>query len=375
MAMKDWLDPITGRRILLLSDRPGINRSFYFHNNPFIPPAGPGQNDKMVFLGHAPSGHQYFTIDLKTFAIEQITDHDQTAENAPRVGGELVARKRREVIYRLGSSILATNIDTKKMRTIGQIDREFEAISTMNSDETIIVGKRTVGKEPIVTPGSGIESRLELIFRAKLQRHLFTMNADTGQKKEFYSERAWLNHLQCSPTDPTLLMFCHEGPWHMLDRIWNIRLDGTGLKLIHKRTVDREIAGHEFWSRDGRTIWFDLQIPRGETFWLTGYSLDSKEETRYQHDRNEWSVHYNISPDQKMFAGDGGGPNMVAKAPDGKWIYLFEPAGDRLKATKLVSMKDHDYALEPNVHFSPDQKYVIFRSNMNGDCQIYAVEL
>ncbi|HSV27891.1 MAG TPA: oligogalacturonate lyase family protein, partial [Sedimentisphaerales bacterium] len=250
-----------------------------------------------------------------------------------------------------------------------------EHVSTISSDEKFIVGSRRAADEPVHRPGIDIEGKLEFIFKAGIERFLFKLDADTGAKTEFYGEKAWLNHLQCSPTDPALLMFCHEGPWHMLDRIWNIRLDGTGLELIHRRTVHREIAGHEFWSRDGRTIWFDLQIPRGETFWLAGYSLDKKTETRYQHDRNEWSVHYNISPDQKIFAGDGGGPNMVAKAPDGKWIYLFEPADDRLKATRLVSMKDHDYALEPNVHFSPDQKLVIFRSNMKGDCQIYAVEL
>jgi oligogalacturonide lyase len=373
--MKDWRDPVTGRRILLLSDRPGINRSFYFHNNPFIPPAQPGQTCKMVFIGSTPAGNQYFTLDMETFEIEQVTDHDQTGKHPWHLRGELVAKKRREIIYHLGNHVMAVNIDTKKTRVIAELEREYEGVSTINADETLIVGKRTVGKEPWPAPGTHIENRLEAVFRVKLERVLFTLNADTGEKKEFYSEYAWLNHLQCSPTDPTLLMFCHEGPWHMLDRIWNIRLDGTGLELMHKRTVDREIAGHEFWSRDGRTIWFDLQIPRGETFFLAGYSLDTKREVRYQHDRNEWSVHYNISPDQRIFAGDGGGPNMVAKAPDGKWIYLFEPAGDRLKATKLVSMKDHDYALEPNVHFSPDQKYVIFRSNMKGDCQIYAVEL
>jgi oligogalacturonide lyase len=372
--MKDWLDPVTGRRIMLLSDRPGINRSFYFHNNPFMPPVRPGGPEKMVFLGGTASGNQYFALDLKSFAIEQITDIDQSAEGAPRIRGELLAKKRREIIYQLGKSVMAVNIDTKKIRTIAEIT-EMEQISTISSDEKFIVGSRKAAKEPVPAPGVEIENRLEFAFRAKIERSLFTLDADTGKKTEFYSEVAWLNHLQCSPTDPTLLMFCHEGPWHMLDRIWNIRLDGTGLELIHRRTVDREIAGHEFWSRDGRTIWFDLQIPRGETFWLAGYSLDKKTEVRYQHDRNEWSVHYNISPDQKIFAGDGGGPNMVAKAPDGKWINLFEPAGDRLKATRLVSMKDHDYGLEPNVHFSPDQKYIIFRSNMKGDCQIYAVEL
>jgi oligogalacturonide lyase len=372
--MKDWLDPVTGRRVMLLSDRTGINRSFYFHNKAFLAPSAAGRGDRMVFLGGTPSGSQYFTIDLKSFAIEQLTDIDQSAEGSPRIRGELAAAQLNEVIFQHGPFVKAVNADTKRIRTIAELDPEHEAVSTINSDETLIVGKRTVGKEPAWDPNSGM-GRLETVYRAHLERHLFALDAETGAKKEFYGERAWLNHLQCSPTDPNMLMFCHEGPWHLLDRVWNIRLDGSGLVLLHKRTMNLEIAGHEFWSRDGRTAWFDLQMPKGERFFLAGYSLDMKQEIRYEHDRNEWSVHYNISPDQKLFAGDGGGPGMVAKAPDGKWIYLFEPQGNRLKSTKLVCMKDHDYGLEPNVHFSPDQKMLIFRSNMKGDCQIYAVEL
>jgi hypothetical protein len=29
-----------------------------------------------------------------------------------------------------------------------------------------------------------------------------------------------------------------------------------------------EIAGHEFWGKDGQTLWYDLQTPKGEDFWL-----------------------------------------------------------------------------------------------------------
>ena len=29
-------------------------------------------------------------------------------------------------------------------------------------------------------------------------------------------------------------------------------------------------------------------------------------------------------------------------------------------------MKHHDYKLEPNVHFSPDGKWIIFRANFEG---------
>ena len=96
---------------------------------------------------------------------------------------------------------------------------------------------------------------------------------------------------------------------------------------------------------------------------------------------------------EQLFAGDGGDSEMVARAPDGKWIYLFRPervpdvAGVRapnaadlidagfFKSEKLVNMSKHNYKLEPNVSFTPDQKWVVFRSNMFGDTYAFAVEV
>jgi oligogalacturonide lyase len=91
--------------------------------------------------------------------------------------------------------------------------------------------------------------------------------------------------------------------------------------------------------------------------------------------RNEWSIHFNISPNQQLFCGDGGDPGQVAKAPDGQWIYLFTPEGDHFVATKLVNMKHHNYKQEPNVHFSPDGKQIIFRANFEGVDNVYAVDI
>jgi oligogalacturonide lyase len=48
---------------------------------------------------------------------------------------------------------------------------------------------------------------------------------------------------------------------------------------------------------------------------------------------------------------------------------------DSLKSEKLVNMKYHNYNLEPNVHFSPDDKWIIFRANFEGFDNVYAVEL
>ena len=80
----------------------------------------------------------------------------------------------------------------------------------------------------------------------------------------------------------------------------------------------------------------------------------------------------------------------MAKAKDGQWIYLFRPEAigfqgelnekdfvqpGVLRAEKLVNMAKHKYRLEPNVSFTPDQKWVVFRSNMFGDTYAFAVEV
>jgi oligogalacturonide lyase len=44
-------------------------------------------------------------------------------------------------------------------------------------------------------------------------------------------------------------------------------------------------------------------------------------------------------------------------------------------AERLVNMSKHNYRLEPNVSFTPDQKWVIFRSNMYGPTYVFAVEV
>jgi len=77
-----------------------------------------------------------------------------------------------------------------------------------------------------------------------------------------------------------------------------------------------------------------------------------------------------------MFAGDGGDPGQVAYAPDGQWINLFRHnSAGTLAREKLVNMSKHDYALEPNVIFTPDGKWLTFRSNMLGPKHVFAVEI
>jgi len=376
----EWIDRDTDHRVIRLTGPEGDHRSFYFHNAPFIPASG-GEGDLMLYYGSPDpqssdrvfspgTGRQLFSLNLKTGETRQVTHHPTPIQ------GEIVGRIGREVFYQASDSVFSTHVETGETRLIYVFPDSIRGgITTLNADETLLAGVYSDPEKYRVLreyPQKG--DFFTRIFEARIPHTLFTVDIESGIMEPVFSDTAWLNHVQFSPTDPRLLMFCHEGPWHLLDRIWTIRLDQREPHLMHERTVYREIAGHEFFSPDGKTIWFDLQIPRGETFYLAGLDLASGAEKRYGMERDHWSIHFNSSPDMKLFAGDGGDSTQVARAKDGQWIYLFTPEGDSLRAERLVNMKHHDYSTEPNVHFSPDGKWIIFRANFEGSTQIYAVE-
>lgn len=380
-----WIDHDTGHRVVRLTREPG-SASLYFNQNAYT-----GGDKKMVYT----TPHGISVLDLQTFTTKSVVEG--------RVRVIEAGRKTQNVYYVKEGSVYATDVDTGATRLICKLPPRGSVV-TVNADETLLAGtyteqpvRQAVGSaspenqqqgHPLDQPlnkGQMMEQRLA----ARIPLGLFLMDVKTGQIRTILKSTDWVNHLLFSPTDPALLMYCHEGPWHKVDRIWTIRTDGTGNTLVHHRTMAMEIAGHEFWSADGNTIWYDLQTPRGEDFWLAGYNVKTGDRTWYHLQRNEWSIHFNVTEDGTLFCGDGGDPGQVAHATDGEWIYLFHPqiienrgVQDKalinpgvLHSERLVNMSKHNYRLEPNVRFSPDKKWVLFRSNMFGATYAFAVEV
>lgn len=396
---REWIDPDTGHRVIRLSDDPG-SASLYFHQNPYTP-------DGKKVLITVPNG--LATVDLKTRKIERIVEG--------RVNVIIAGHKTGDIYYVKQGVVYATNPNTRDTREVARLPQQPEGsslgINTVNADETLLAGTITTGRPPDAPqpqtqadrsapnsrgqagadnyPGKG--DMMERRLAARLPMQMFTLNIKTGELKTILRSTDWLNHLQFSPTDPNMLLFCHEGPWHKVDRTWIIRIDGTGLTKLHTRTMNMEIEGHEWWSADGKTVWYDLQTPKSQVFWVAGYNIETGARMWYNLPIEEWSVHFNSSPDGKLFAGDGGGPNSVARGHNGQWIYLFRPEErpdwnrpdlpdaarmiktGHFKTEKLVNLAKHDYRLEPNVTFTPDMKWIIFRSNMFGPTHVFAVEI
>jgi oligogalacturonide lyase len=384
---KEWIDPDTGHRVFRLTEEPG-SASLYFHQNAYTP-----DGEKLIVM--SPTGLS--TVNLKTRAVEKVVEG--------RVNVIVTGKKTGNVYYAKSGVVYATDLNTKATREVVKLPPRGSVLS-VNADETLLAGiidegpppenRSAAGTTPGAPRGDNYPGKGEMMERRLAERRplrLITIDTKTGEVKTLLRGTDWYNHIQFSPTDPSLLMLCHEGPWHKVDRTWTIRTDGTALTQIHRRTMNMEIEGHEFFSGDGKMIWYDLQTPRSQVFWLAGYNVSTGERIWYHLERSEWSVHFNVSPDGTLFAGDGGGPNSVAAPGNGQWIYLFRPemVPDRtdgvlpnlkdlikpgyFKAEKLVNLAKHNYSLEPNVTFTPDQKWIVFRSNILGPTYVFAVEV
>jgi oligogalacturonide lyase len=403
----DWIDPDTGHRIIRLSPDSG-GGSLYFHQHSYTP-----EGDKVVIRGAGGIA----TVDLSTLGVSP-PKFDLILPGASPIS---VAWHSREAYYLNPSrtALMAVNLDTKAIREVVALPPAAQGRGgqfALNCDETLLVG---IGPDPDgkvvprTPPPDGGGGTLEANWAAGTPKMIYTVNIKTGEFRVIHRENDWTNHLQCSPTDPQQILFCHEGPWHFNDRTWTVRADdGKPARLLHERTMNMEIEGHEFFSADGQTVWYDLQTPRSTVFWLGGVNLKTGHRTWYNLQRDEWSVHYNVSRDGLLFAGDGGGPTGVAMRtgdgrlieppPHDQWINLFRPAMVRgnsfrdkkdlidvgvFQTERLVNMARHSYSkqtgVEPNLTFTPDGKWIIFSGNFDsnpGDgkkatTHVYAVEI
>jgi oligogalacturonide lyase len=446
---KTWVDKDTGHRVWRVSEEPQSG-AFYFNVNAFTP-----DGKQMVY--NSPSG--IMVLALATMTSKLLVPNTPAAAGdssaRARFGGAahaiVVGHKTNSIFFTRTDPDTHANAVYKADTNMGAIRKLIDlpprvSISSVNADETLGAGTYNEADVPGGDPnapnaflaavgfggrggaaaapvagnagatpqtnaalgGANVQSddkgaMMERRLAARIPVVLFTIRLEPGPNGEkpgtikiLLHSTDWVNHLLFSPSDAQLLMYCHEGMWQKVDRIWLIHTDGTGNTLVHKRTMAMEIAGHEFWGLDGKTIWYDWQYPKGEDFFVASYNLETHRRTAYHLQRNEWSIHFNLTKDLDMFCGDGGDSGQVAKAPDGEWIELFRPqmiadnsaagtapalnAPDFIQpgvfhSEHLVNMAHQNYRAEPNPRFSPDKKYVFFTSNMFGRSYVFAAEV
>jgi len=355
-----YIDPETHLTVLHLSTFPNARSGVIYFTYPSIT-----QDSRYALIDEQfdDKWRHLYSYDFQTRSAKPLVTDRLTQDQvlAPRSGN---------LYYLADNAAWVVDIRGGTPRKIADIPAKWSpgAGFTVNADETLLAGAS--GDVDRTADGKGANN--EQTLGEHKPNVLFTINIKTGEVKVAHRIDTWLGHVQFSPTDPDLLMYCHEGNWEKVDRIWMLPISKGEPYLLYKRTEPREIAGHEFWAPDGKTVWFQQSFRDLKKDYLTGKNLETGKLTQYPIPPNGGSIHYTLSPDGKFFVGDGSG--KTATGPQ-KYLSILLPQGDHLKVIHVCSLQKNDYTVEPNPHVSPDDKWIIFTATLFGTPQAFGVEV
>lgn len=373
----EFRDPETGLRVVHLTRFPtNYGSVVYFHYNPFSP------DSRLAFINaqYKDKWRHLYAFDFGTMEARPLVT-DKLTQN------QVVAEKSGNLYFQADHAAWVVPLAGGTPRKIADLPAKWSPGCgfTVNADETLLLGG-----SPDVEPDEAAKLTTTQIRNGP--NVLFTIDIKSGEVKVIHRDNAWFGHVQFSPTDPDLLMFCHEGDWEKVDRIWLInpsqsKFDAEGAvtsnaRIAYHRKEPREIAGHEFWHPSGKTIWFQqaYRWRPGHPFFLTSLDVESGAVTQYEIPEGFQGIHQVFSPDGSFLISDGTGEEETG--PNKYLSKLTFPAdGSRvLKGEHLASLQKNRYMIdgvkiEPNPHVSPDNRWVIFTATLHDTPQAYAIEL
>ena len=251
--MSVYIDSHTGRKVTKLTGS-GINFHMYFTDNSFDE-----SGNEIYFLSNRSKAggiYDLFRMDLHTGEMEQLTDEPEGI-----IGNQVTKTPDSELIaYRTGDKLRVLNRNTGKIQTIYE-DGSMKMGSIHISPDKTKIGfarnERLAGDPGIASANyGGFYDRFYGIKDGRIS----VVNMDGTDFHDVFRDTHQLAHFQFSPDDSNIAMFCHEGPWNLVQqRIWILDM-GKGDVIPCFRQGAKDSVGHEFWTRDG-LILFDNRGP------------------------------------------------------------------------------------------------------------------
>ena len=347
---EEWTDKETGRRVRRIAP-PSLPHAYvaYHHVRAFT-----ADGRWMCFTGKSDLGMDIYAFDLRTETISRLTHTGQ--------GGlaGVVARRNEALVLSADAYHLLSVPDGKLRRLTDRPAGDGGNTDTTADGRYVVAGYMETTEEARKLRGQ--PGWVAKLARLNLKYTFFTIDLETGERKDFYWNRTFPDHLQCSPTDPTLFNYIR---YSAAERdgggIWLMRSDG----VITESQCAVEGGHHHIWSPDGKYVYYDFGDGPPWAYWRW-HCLTRKTEQVLPPE--EWNFHFCVSPDGQSLVGDG-------NWSDG-YINLYHlQGGGKYRKERLCKRVTSKLRTEDQARFAPDGKSVFFNGIVDGARAIFQVLL
>lgn len=359
---RSYKDRISGANVTQLTNYLGHSNHAYFTNNGWW-----DNNRRLLFCGDRQNASNLFSIEIESGEISRLTDFPAGNSERPHFSND-VNPKRPEVYYTVGNKLYALDLLTLESRFLFEPQPGFNLHGGLVGAD----GKYTYAvlmedlSDRIYANLSASYVGMRDIFHANPDCRLVRIDTENGGGEVLWQENCWIGHVNPSPTQPTMLTFCHEGPWQMVDhRIWFMDTRTCRPVKLRPRKMEGEKVGHEYWYADGLHVGYQAHKPgMGSYFGVVDYDGSNEREAPCVPFPSPDHIHSN---DFNLIVSDSG-----------KSIKLYRFNGKDFDEARVLCMHDGSFfygSHHPHPRFTADGRQVLFNSNVSGYCQIYLVDV
>ncbi|GGR75004.1 oligogalacturonate lyase [Deinococcus seoulensis] len=378
LDVHEFRDPDTGAPVTRLTPPDVVCHRNYFYQKCFT-----ADGNGLLFgagLGsRTPGEWNTFLLDLPGRTARQLTEGP--GDNT--FGCFLSPDDRSAFVMRGGRDLLRVNLRTLREDVVYSVPDGYVGYGTWvaNSACTRMVGIEVVDGDLLpLTSWAGFHEQ----FLRPPRCRLIVIDLSSGERRVIREERRWLGHPIYRPHHDQTVAYCHEGPHDLIDaRMWLIDEDGRNNRQV-KEQEPGESCTHEFWVPDGsRLIYVSYRRGQQDRFICAADPVTLRNEVLMTMPP---CSHLMSNERGTLLVGDGSGtPADVAdpgehQVQNDPFLYLFD-----LEGRQTTRLAGHHSSWEvrygsrqvthPHPSFTPDERQVLFTSDMHGEPALYLVDL
>ena len=368
--IKESKDPKTGGRVRRLTGDGSSNIHPYFTSWAFVG----NDADHSVFISNRTGTYQWHLLDIPAARLVQLTAGGKLEPNMACLerGGRL--------FYFEDRVLRSVDTNTLKDRELYRVPAGFKpALPTCTADGRY-VAFAYIEETALSTETGRIYATMHERFYQHPHSVVMRIDTETGDAVAAWGESTWISHVLIHPTDPNLILICHEGGGTCVQqRMWVVDLRHLQARKAAPLYPQRpgESCVHEYFTRQG-DVGFQYTLDRegGRREEYNAFILPDGTWVRQYRFPGPRPGHIQSNSDNTLVVGDGA--YLSASDKDGnQYIGLMTHVSGNVQIRRLAwhGSSWRTQASHGHPSFSPDDRWVIYNSDAGQCDNVYMADV
>ncbi len=324
---------------------------------------------------------ELFLLELETGLAIQLT-HGEAIKMGHGAHAMLAPDGKHAYFY---SNELLKSVDLSTLETqeLMEIPNSYNFHSLSLSDDCRYLLFSVVEEVPLITaqfsnPFDGTAPGARERYFKEPSSLIIQYDLQQNSGKVVYGGHHRITHANLQPGDGNKILFCHDGPWDLVQRMWTVDAETDVVKPLIEQKRNLERVVHEYFTPSGRvgaqySYRYRPDIPYF-VFADIFVDFDGKNEERYYYPYRR-PEHVSVGKDESLGVGDSCmlSPEMSEYK---KYLSLIHYNKDSHTARpSLLCCHNSSGRKFAHVHpvFTPDNRHIVYSSDCDGKLNIYMV--